>query len=1057
MRAVPDPTDAAPIAIDSLLRIDFSASGNSAPYLGAGWGAPEPRMAWTLGPRAVLRLPAPWEARQHLLDLDVEPCRLAPLVRGQTLGVRINGRDFGEHLLLERTTLRCHLPADLWRDRPVIDIAFALPNFLVPRRLHWFPDPRPLGVAFFAATLYSPHEAPADLALPTLPPPAPQPLLHAAPQPLAKMLPTPPEARAELYPFGIRQRGSDLAGEGWSAPEQRFQWTSAPYATLRLPAPATPGPYLLRLTCTAFTHAPALPAQELSISVDGRVLAHLQAAHKSTFALPLPAGPGTGLLQVGLHVPTAARPVDLGAGTDRRQLGVCLFSAATEPLPPALAGWAGQRVDEIVPPEGLERADRFCAVADADLPAAVEAELGLTPAALLRDFESLGENCEFGIAQRKLGCEVLGLFRFGFTPVDSLLRGFADDFAALADLDAVTIAPGGGKPPEFVLSVDAYKMRWHTFVPLATGDADTTRRDHGRRLGFVRRKFLETLRASRKIFVLKRERPLTLAEVLPVLQEINRSGQNTLLYIVPGAPPERHGLVERVGPGLLRGYIARFAVDADVITATAEYDWLRLCANAWTLRDQAALPAPVEPAAPTPPPPVQPVTLPAGERFCAVSDDDLPVRVIAGLGLTPAELLRDFESLGDNCEFGIAQRKLDVEVLGLFRFGFTTLDNLLRGFADDFAALADPDAATLAPDHGRQPEFLLSVPAYGLRWHTFVPVAGADPDAVRREQARKLGFVRRKFLETLAAARKIFVVKRERALAAEEVAPLLAQLNRTGRNTLLYVVPGASPDRNGRVVWQAPGLLRGEIAGFAPEADVMTATNENDWLRLCANAFDLHAHGVVPAVLAAASPPPALSATQLRLCESLGDTAEFGDVQRGGGMASLSLFGDAELPLAGLLAGLAEDFAGIEERAGFAVAPSGRLTLARYAASWKLPAPVEDAERVLQRQIAKLGYLRRRFLDGLRAGGRLYVLRRTAPLTFDDIRPVAEALRRHGRHTLLYVVPSPGAAGQVERVATGVLCGHLPAPAADGEAWLPLLANAWTLHDAQPTAREAAA
>jgi hypothetical protein len=1098
------------VHIDSLLLVDFTAGGNSAPYLTSGWGAPEARLAWTLGPRSGLTLPAPWDKRPRILELDVNPCRYLPYVTAQVLSVQVNGRFFGAHLLTKRTVLRCPLPPDVWEGRDTIEVVFEHPHFFVPRLLRQSADQRPLAVSFFSARLFSRHVVRPTVDLPELPPAAVPPLVLSEVPPPGPPLPAPSDAQASVYEFGVRRPGSDLVREGWSSPEPRFQWTDGLFAQLEVPAPATAGPYVLRMSCSAFTHGERLPAQQVSVILGGLLLGHLTVEGRATLALPLPAddGPWAEPLRIGLHLPTATRPSEIGVSSDSRRLGLAFHSIAIEPLPPHLTGWAARRVDEAAAPVLAPRvADRFCGVPDADLPAAVEAAFGLSPAALLRDFEGLGENCEFGIAQRKFDLEVLGLFRFGFTPLDSLLRGFADDFRAVADPEAVTVVTSDAKRPEFILAVDAYKMRWHTFVFANESDAEAVRRGHATKLGFVRRKFLESLRASRKIFVLKRERPLALAEVLPVLQEINRTGRNTLLYVVPGASPKRDGMVEWLGPGLLRGHIGAFAPYDDVMSVAAP-DWLRLCANAWALRDHEPL---VETAAvqasPWPPPEVQPAaavaadapaeepavarTVPGvADRFCAPSDEDLPAVVIAELGLTPAELLRDFESLGENCEFGIAQRKLDCEVLGLFRFGYADLPSLLRGFADSFASAADPGAVGISVSDGKRPEYIVSVAAYPMRWHTFVFADQAEAETTRRQQATKLAFLRRKFLEGLGASRKLFVLKRERALALEEALPVWEALNRHGRNTLMYVVPDAPPGRVGAVEVIRPGLLRGHIGAFAPNADVMSATKAEDWLRLCANAWTLRGApdgpAAAPETAAAAqevperpppsSPPepdPALPspAAMLQACESLGDTSAFGIVQRKLGADVLGLFRFADTPLPGLLAAFADEFRAIGDPASLVCSPDDSprpqyvLTLPQYGMRWdsQVHADEADAESTRRRQAMKLGYLRRKFLESLRGPARLFVVRRDTPLDEDEVAPLAEALQRHGPHTLLYVVPGAGAWGEVTRVAPGVLRSSLPlaqagaeAGAADADAWVRVIGNAWWAYRAHAETADAA-
>jgi hypothetical protein len=77
---------------------------------------------------------------------------------------------------------------------------------------------------------------------------------------------------------------------------------------------------------------------------------------------------------------------------------------------------------------------------------------------------------------------------------------------------------------------------------------------------------------------------------------------------------------------------------------------------------------------------------------------------------------------------------------------------------------------------------------------------------------------------------------RHAALTETDVAPVAEALARHGRNTLLYVVPGATPDEAGDVTAVAPGLLRGQLERLAPREDP-GAADIAGWLRLITNAW----------------------------------------------------------------------------------------------------------------------------------------------------------------------------------------------------------------------------
>ena len=57
---------------------------------------------------------------------------------------------------------------------------------------------------------------------------------------------------------------------------------------------------------------------------------------------------------------------------------------------------------------------------------------------------------------------------------------------------------------------------------------------------------------------------------------------------------------------------------------------------------------------------------------------------------TDKEILGHFESLGDNCEFGLVQRAAGVEQLGFFRFNFAEMPGLLKALDSAFADMDQP-------------------------------------------------------------------------------------------------------------------------------------------------------------------------------------------------------------------------------------------------------------------------------------------------------------------------------------------------------------------------------
>lgn len=60
-----------------------------------------------------------------------------------------------------------------------------------------------------------------------------------------------------------------------------------------------------------------------------------------------------------------------------------------------------------------------------------------------------------------------------------------------------------------------------------------------------------------------------------------------------------------------------------------------------------------------------------------------------------------FESLGQNCEFGLLQRRCGAEPLGLLRFSSVRLERLIHGIRANFEGIDAPNDVRLHCEKGR--------------------------------------------------------------------------------------------------------------------------------------------------------------------------------------------------------------------------------------------------------------------------------------------------------------------------------------------------------------------
>jgi hypothetical protein len=372
---------------------------------------------------------------------------------------------------------------------------------------------------------------------------------------------------------------------GWSSPEPRFTWSIGTESALHLTLPAAPQGGFLELWVMPFRSRPVLTAQRLTITVDGVPSSEFHLRRPGVLAVHVPprrsdAGP----LLVTLSHPDAARPCELGPSSDARQLGFAVQTIRFLVLDRPMRGWGRRR----------SAAGRRIARATGNAPAIAAATVatGLPVPAMLEQFASVGDNCEFGLLQRQCRAEPLGLLRFCGAQIPDVVRGIDAGFEGLGDPDDIVPELAKGDWAEWIVHEKRYDLHYHTDIRGEAATAEQVLADETIKLHFMRRLFMEDLAEGRKLYVCKRTDPkLTREEVMPLFLALNRHGANRLLWVVPADEVHPAGTVVRELPGLLRGHIDRFAPPGRVPDLSVP-GWLAVCAGAWALtqvkRAQAA-------------------------------------------------------------------------------------------------------------------------------------------------------------------------------------------------------------------------------------------------------------------------------------------------------------------------------------------------------------------------------------------------------------------------------------------------------------------------------------
>ena len=585
----------------TLLVVDLQTDGNSTAYRTYGWSAQENSYVWSLGASSGMRLPPVVEATPLVLDIDLSIARVRSVVSAAVVRIFVNGRPVGSACLHDRTRLQCDIPAGLLVAGEPILLHFEHPCFGRMDFLDECPDDRTLGLCFYAVLIYPPWlRSAVQLAAPT----AAGVVVMTAAAPA--VLPDAGGLQQRIYHFSADVAGRDYLKAGWWVDDEGNTWAASRTTCLELPAPEQAGSYLARFDiCPMFVRS-VLESQRISILLSGAIIGQFKIGTETLVSIPLPPEliDFGGTLRFTFVMPDGLPMHHFDTAQPHHFLSFVLDSVEISLLPPDHSALAGLRDDDVIQLAPMATSTQFIDEPLDTLPNAIATTLGVDLPEILRHFESLGDNCSFGLAQRKGGSEVLGLLRFANTPLKRLFAGLDDEFQALTDNNQIAMRWEPSEPGEFILSVDRYRIRWHTSVHDVDADQVSLFAQQAMRLAYLRRKFYEGLSAGRKIMTISRaeprkhpipmpdagelnyweetQEPLRLAELIPLFLRLNQYAANTLLFLTRCERGRRSGTVELLAPGIMRGYVDDFVIAED--PAIRDHGaWMRVVANAWVL------------------------------------------------------------------------------------------------------------------------------------------------------------------------------------------------------------------------------------------------------------------------------------------------------------------------------------------------------------------------------------------------------------------------------------------------------------------------------------------
>jgi hypothetical protein len=367
--------------------------------------------------------------------------------------------------------------------------------------------------------------------------------------------------------FGAGGNGEESVLGGWSAPERKFRWMTRIKSGLRIDQRFELGDYLLELELRPFLAPPKIGRQRLSVAINGIEIAQVTIEREGRYGFRIPAAAlgNRRSHAIVLTHPDAVRPADLHDSRDTRLLSIAV---ARLRISPVRAGASGRLI-----------------VGTGGIPAAsLEQRVGMDAARFILNFESLGNNCEFGLVQRQCGAEpFFSLLRFAGMELPTLLRALELGMADFGDEANVEVRVDDKPRPEFVVHENRYGVFFHTFRYQDETRAETVLVGERKRLAYCAQRLLGDFRKGNKIFVFKRNERLRDEEIFPLYAALATFGDVDLLVVVPSDAEHSPGCVEVVLPGLYRGYVERFAPMENAPDLLLD-DWLEVCANAWNLR-----------------------------------------------------------------------------------------------------------------------------------------------------------------------------------------------------------------------------------------------------------------------------------------------------------------------------------------------------------------------------------------------------------------------------------------------------------------------------------------
>jgi hypothetical protein len=290
--------------------------------------------------------------------------------------------------------------------------------------------------------------------------------------------------------FGTAGNAAPLQLRGWSDPEPGFTFSVGTQSVLDLSSVSitVDATCILEVVLKPFITAPQLRSQVLGVRVNGISVGHTYQSERCRLGFIVPRSVcSAGIRSITFDHPAAAAPAALSLSTDSRVLGFAFFQ---------LEIFTGLGFES----SGTKRQVRLAQIPAEDEPESVSnwarMRHGIDTHELLTLFESIGDNCEFGLFQRSFGVEPLGLLRFSTINLEPLIEGLETAFEDIGDVSNIEPKPENDDD-EWMIYETRYRLRFHSFVRASEMTRDTVKAREHKKLRYLRDKFAEDLADGR--------------------------------------------------------------------------------------------------------------------------------------------------------------------------------------------------------------------------------------------------------------------------------------------------------------------------------------------------------------------------------------------------------------------------------------------------------------------------------------------------------------------------------------------------------------------------------